>query len=539
VLPPSPADLVVLGPVILAFDGEVERAAALAVSDGRVLATGTREEILALAGAGTRTLALPEGAVAVPGLIDAHAHLLGLGLQLSQLDLAGAGSEGEVVDRARAHAAGLPQGAWVEGRGWDQNDWAIPSFPGHETLTDALPDHPAFLVRIDGHAAWVNARALEAAGISAATPDPAGGRILRDPETMAPTGILVDSAVELVRDLIPAPTVEEREALLLKAQAACHRVGLTGMHEAGVGADTLQAFRNLEDTGRLRLRVHAMLGYGEVNLAPFLAAGPIEGPWLAVRSVKAYMDGALGSRGAALLEAYSDEGGNQGLITADMPDLLRTTMHAFEAGFQVCIHAIGDRANRLALDLFADALARTGAEAEAVRPRIEHAQVLSTADIGRFADLGVVASMQPTHCTSDMDWADERLGPERLDGAYAWRSVLESGALLAFGSDFPVERPHPLEGVYAAVTRQHRDGTPEGGFRPRQRLTVAEALAAFTTGAARAAFEEERLGRLRPGYAADLVVLGADPTAAGSPADLLETAVLLTMVGGEVVYSTL
>jgi len=530
------ADRILLGPVVLDFAGEGSRAEALAVAGGCVLAAGTRKAVLAHAGPRTEVLDLQPGAVAVPGLIDAHAHLLGLGLRLTRLDLAGTRSEGEVLKRVREQASCLPPGAWLMGRGWDQNDWPRPGFPRHDGLSSAAPDRPAFLMRIDGHAAWVNARALEMAGIGPDTPDPEGGRILRDPETGAATGVLIDEALDLVRRLIPVPSVREREALLLEAQQACHRVGLTGVHDAGVDEETLQAYRNLVARDRLRLRVYAMLERGAPGLEARLAAGPSTGPWFTVRSVKVYMDGALGSRGAALLRPYADEPGNLGLVLEDLPGLLGVTVHAFQAGFQVCVHAIGDRANRLALDLFEDALKRSGVPAGDVRPRIEHAQVLDPRDIPRFGRLGVIAAMQPTHCTSDMDWVDERLGPERLAGAYAWRSLLEAGAFLAFGSDFPVERPHPLEGVYAAVTRQHADGRPEGGFRPSQRLTAGETLEAFTRGSAQASFEEARLGHLGPGAAADLVVLDRDPTGLDGPSELLCTRVLLTMVGGEIVY---
>jgi predicted amidohydrolase YtcJ len=526
--------------VILDFGGEISRGQALATAGGQVLAAGEREAVLAHAGPDTEILEMPAGAVAVPGLIDSHAHLLGLGLQADRLDLTGTRSETEVLERVREHASSLPPDAWLVGRGWDQNDWPRTAFPRHDALSQAVPDRPAFLVRVDGHAAWVNARAMEAAGIDRHTSDPEGGRILRDPKTGLATGVLIDEAMALVRHLIPEPSVAEREALLLRAQEVCHRVGLTGVHDAGVDAATLQAYRNLVARDALRLRVYAMLERGAPDLEAHLQAGPIVGPWLTVRSIKVYMDGALGSRGAALLRPYQDDPGNMGLILEeDPPGLLRLTMDAFAAGFQVCVHAIGDRANRLVLDLFEDALKRTGLPGAQVRPRVEHAQVLDPADIPRFARLGAVAAMQPTHCTSDMDWADERLGPERLEGAYAWGSLLESGATLAFGSDFPVERPHPLEGVFAAVTRQHADGRPEGGFQPGQRLSAAQALAAFTRGSARAAFEEARLGHLNPGAAADLVVLDRDPTGLGSPSRILGTKVLLTMVEGEIVHGSL
>jgi len=469
--------------------------------------------------------------------VDAHAHLLGLGRLLTELDLRGTRSEPEALDRVQEAAAAAPPGAWLLGRGWDQNQWPAARFPDRHGLDARAPDRPVFLVRVDGHAAWVNGRALAAAGIGPATPDPPGGRILRDAATGEPAGVLVDAAMELVRRQIPEPSVEERMELLRRAQARCHEVGLTGVHDMGVDEATLEALRRLEARGELRLRVHALLEMGRVDLGPYLSGPPPRGGgWLAVRGIKAYLDGALGSRGAALLAPYSDDPGNHGLILTEPRELLDLALRAFPRGWQLAAHAIGDRANRLALDVYEEALRRTGVPAESVRPRIEHAQVLSAEDIPRFARLGVIASMQPVHCTSDMDWADERLGPERLPGAYAWRSLLRSGARLAFGSDFPVERPDPLEGILAAVTRQHPDGTPAGGFLPAERLAAEQALRAFTEGAAWASFDEDRLGRIAAGRAADVTVLDRDPTRLAEGTELAGSRVLLTLAGGEIVF---
>lgn len=535
------AETIYRGAAVLSFETDPpRRAEAIALADGEILAVGSEEEILARRGSSTRMIDLPEGSAVLPGLIDAHAHLLGLGLQLSQLDLVDTAGEDEIVARVAAWAEAHPDAPWIVGRGWDQNDWERPALPSHEALSRAVPHRPVFLVRIDGHAAWVNAEAMRRAGIETSTPDPEGGRIHRDPETGRATGILVDAATGMVRRLIEEPGLEERKRLLLAAQEACHRVGLTGVHDAGVGEETLAAYRSLAAEDRLRLRSYVMLGAGEtVDLDDWFERGPIEEAWLSVRSVKVYLDGALGSRGAALLRPYRDEPSNMGLFLMEPAELLDLSLRAFRAGWQVNAHAIGDRANRLALDTFQDALRRSGVPSEQVRPRIEHAQILDSVDIPRFGELGVTASMQPTHCTSDMDWADERLGAQRLEGAYAWKSLLDHGAPLAFGSDFPVERPHPLEGVYAAVTRRHRRPPhgPPGGFHPREALTTTEALRAFTIGAARAAFAEERLGRIAPGMEADLVVLDRDPTRIAAPEELLEARVLRTVVAGETVFS--
>ncbi|WP_373048073.1 amidohydrolase [Vulgatibacter sp.] len=500
-------------------------AEAVAIAKGRIVAVGTESECAPHADGERIDLG---GAVVLPGLTDAHAHVLGLGIFLAEVDLTGSASEPEVVERV-ARVAGQGAG-WLRGFGWDQSRWPGGAFPHQRSLSAAVPGRPVWLTRIDGHAAWANGEALRLAGIDGATADPPGGRIVRD-GSGAPTGVLVDTAMELVARCIPPFTEAEREARILAACAACARVGLTGVHDAGDDAATLATLQRLDAQGRLPLRIYAMVDGGKAHtFEPWRERGPWQGENLAIRCVKLLLDGALGSRGAAFHEPYADEPGNRGLTLfapARFRELLR---QSHEAGFQLAVHAIGDRANTDVLDGFAAVGLRA-----ADRPRLEHAQILRPADVSRAAGLGVIASMQPTHCTSDMPWVEARIGRGRMEGAYAWRSFLDAGACLALGSDFPIESPDPRKGLYAAITRQDERGHPPGGFHPHERISAAEALRGFTTGAAFAAFAEGELGRIAPGYRADLTVLDRDPLAV-EPRAILDAAVLLSVVAGRVIH---
>lgn len=510
---------------VITLDERRPRAEAVAIADGRIAAVGSEAECAPFAEGERIDL---RGAVVLPGLVDAHAHLLGLGIYLAEVDLVGVESEAALVARVAARAAGE---GWLRGFGWDQTRWPGGAFPTNEGISRAVPHRPVWLSRIDGHAALVNDAALRLAGIDATTPDPPGGRIVRRPDG-TPTGLLVDTAMELVERCIPPMTEAEREARILAACDACARLGLTGIHDAGDDLATLATLERLDGAGRLPLRIYAMVegGRGE-TLAPWLARGPHQGDRLTVRCVKLFLDGALGSRGAAFHEPYDDDPGNRGLRLLE-GERLRALLEASDAaGFQVAVHAIGDWANAEALDAFADAGLRPGA-----RPRLEHAQILRPADVVRAARMGVIASMQPTHCTSDMPWVEARLGRRRLEGAYAWRSFLDAGACLALGSDFPIESPDPRKGIYAAITRQDERGHPAGGFLPRERIAPVQALRGFTAGAAFASFAEEEAGRIAPGCRADLTVLDRDPLVA-EPREILEAAVLRTIVAGRTVFA--
>jgi predicted amidohydrolase YtcJ len=501
---------------------------------GQLIAVGSESE-LRRRFADARVLSLG-GRSVVPGLIDAHGHLLNLGHALLRANLAGATSKAEIVQRLQAHARDLPAGAWLLGRGWDQTLWTDAEFPTARDLDAHFPDRPVWLERVDGHAGWGNSLALAVSRRDLSGDwQPEGGRILRD-EQGQPTGVFIDSAEQFIVEAIPAPSDEVNALALERALAEAVRFGLTGVHDAGVSLKQLALYRRFADSGRLPLRIHAMANGDAEALDALCAMGHYRhaSGRLQMRSVKLYIDGALGSRGAALLQDYSDEPGNRGLLFAEPPAFEKLLAKAHACGVQVAAHAIGDRGNRVVLDGMERVL---GQEARGTdhRWRIEHAQVVALTDIPRFAQLGVIASMQPTHATSDMRWAQARLGEERLAGAYAWRRMQESGALLALGSDFPVEAVDPVLGLHAAATRQDARGWPEGGWLAAQKLSLMEALRGFTLDAARAGFAETEVGSLTPGKRADFVVLSHDLEDL-APASILELRVESTWVDGQRVF---
>jgi predicted amidohydrolase YtcJ len=470
----------------------------------------------------------------VPGLIDAHAHLMNLGFSLLRADLRGATSKQEIVARLLAFEATLPPGAWLQGRGWDQNTWPEKDFPTAADLDEAFPERPVWLERIDGHAGWANSAALRQVERDLAGDwQPEGGRILR--QHGRATGVFIDAAENLVNAVVPAPDDALRTRALERALQVAVENGLTGVHDMGVSLPVLGLMRRFADEGRLPLRVRAYADGDSAALAALCAMGPYEhaNGRLSMRGVKFYVDGALGSRGAALLEDYSDEPGHRGLLVTEPDAYARAVQKARDCGLQPASHAIGDRGNRIVLDTYAAALGNNVGSDH--RWRVEHAQVVAPSDIPRFASLGLIASMQPTHATSDMPWAEARVGAVRLYGAYAWQRFRAVGVPLALGSDFPVESVDPRLGLYSAVTRSDLSGMPAGGWLPDQKLTPAQALEGFTAGAAHASFEEAELGRLAPGYRADFVVLEGDPLSV--PASELPTLrVLSTWVDGEPVF---
>ncbi|UCG53742.1 MAG: amidohydrolase [Candidatus Latescibacterota bacterium] len=528
------ADLILVGGTIYTLTPDRPEVEAIAIAGDRVVFVGSREDVASHKGEKTTTIDL-EGKTAFPGFVDAHAHLDGLGKLLVQVNLHGTTSREDVRKRVREWQAKTPPGTWIEGRGWDQNDWEIKEFPTWKDL-NGTEANPVYLRRVDGHAAWVNAEALRLCNITAETPDPFGGRIIRDADG-EPTGVLIDEAVDLVFEKIPEPCFEDRVRRVRLAVRECHRNGLTGVHDAGVEKVDFEVLRYLAVREELDFRVYAMLDSDDTTFTvERIRQGPIvdDGGYLTVRALKLYADGALGSRGAALLEPYADERSNKGLFQHTREELLEWTTLALEHGFQVCTHAIGDAGNRLMLDVYEEALAKVSVSDP--RLRIEHAQVLAPDDIGRFKRLGVIPSMQPTHATSDMYWAGDRLGPERVKGAYAWRTLIESGCAIVCGSDFPVEGVSPLWGIYAAITRQDHDGWPEGGWQPEQRMTAEEAVRGFTVHTAHAAFSENLKGTLEVGKLADVTVLDRDVMNV-APKEILSTNVVYTIVGGAVVYS--
>ncbi len=514
--------------------GELQRFEAMLIDDGKVVATGTQAALAERAGK-ARVLD-GQGRTLLPGLIDAHGHVMGLGMALRRADLAGTTSLDQALARAKAWAAAHPELAWVQGRGWNQEIWKLGRFPTAVELDRAVADRPAWMVRVDGHAGWANSAAMKLAGIDRDTPDPPGGRIERDADGR-PSGVLVDAAMQLVAAKIPPMDPAEAARVLDAALAQMARVGLTGVHDAGADADTVALYRRHADAGRLTARIYAMIGGTAGDFDRLARTGPLvdygEG-FLSVRAVKLYADGALGSRGAALLAPYADAPDNRGLLFHTPAELTASIGKAIGKGYQVAVHAIGDRANREVLDAFAAVYEVQGGQA--LRNRIEHAQVVAPADLPRFRTLGLIASMQPTHATSDMNMAEDRLGHARMRGAYAWHSFLAQGTLVAAGSDFPVESPNPFYGLHAAVTRQDHAGRPPGGWYPAERMSLAQALRAFTLDAAYAGHAEKALGSLEPGKAADFILIDRD-IFTQAPARLWSTRVLETWVAGKRVFA--
>ena len=449
------------------------------------------------------------GATILPGLIDAHGHVLSLGQQRLQADLRGSESAASAVERVRQFASANPADRWIIGAGWNQVLWPDKRFPDASALDVAVDDRPVLLSRVDGHAIWVNTSALKIAGITRDTRDPPGGQIIRDDDGH-PTGVLVDAASALVEKYVPAPTDDEIKRALHTAMQEVAALGLTGVHDAGVDAHQYELYQALGATNQLPIRIYAMLAHSEAARAT-IDLGPRPPQFddrLQMRAVKAWVDGALGSRGAALLQDYSDQAHHRGLMVYTSAQIQALAAQTASKGWQLNIHAIGDAGNRSALDAFEQQW--TQSQRQTLRPRIEHAQVIALEDIPRFAKLGVIASMQPTHATSDMNMAEDRVGAERIKGAYAWRTLLDAGTRLAGGSDFPVELPNPFPGLYAAVTRQDRDGRPPGGWYSQQKLTREEALRLFTIDAVYAGHMEDAVGSLEPGKWADFIMIDRD-----------------------------
>jgi predicted amidohydrolase YtcJ len=532
------ADLVLTHAVVHTVDPGRPRAEAVAVRGGRIVAVGSDGEIAPFVGPGTRVLDI-EGRTVVPGFYDAHAHLLGMGFARIDVDLDGARSYAEVVARVAAAVKTRAPGEWIRGRGWHEERWSMPApgavrgFPTHAALSAVSPDNPVVLTRADGHAVLVNAKAMALRGITASTPAPRGGEIVHD-EAGRPTGIFVDNAEALVEP--EARTTEETRRALAAAMEECLRKGVTSLVDAGEGSDVLALYREYAAAGKLRIRVYAMaLGLDTLRGLNSPEIGLGEG-FLTIRAVKLYADGALGSRGAALLEPYTDDPGSRGLLVTPKERLLEATRLALEKGFQVATHAIGDRANRVVLDVYEQALAEHP-EVKDPRLRIEHAQILDAADIPRFGRLGIIASIQGIHCPSDRPWAPKRLGMARVrEGGYVWRKLLATGARLLNGTDAPVEDIDPIQNFHATVTRQDAHGQPPGGFDPDQKLTREEALRSMTVDAAYGSFEEKEKGSITPGKMADLVVLSQDILTV--PDDrLMQTQVLATMVNGKVAFA--
>ncbi|MEB3415831.1 amidohydrolase [Alteriqipengyuania sp. WL0013] len=511
-------------------EGNVTRFEALVIGDdGRithVLARGERRPQTDYREDG-------QGRIVLPGMIDSHGHVMGIGLGALSLDLMQTASLGEAQAEIAAYAARFPGRPWLLGRGWNQETWGLGRFPTAAELDLAESERPVWMERVDGHAGWANSAALRLAGITKDTRDPAGGRIERD-AAGNPTGVLVDAAMELVSGKIPPPRGSDRDAALSEAQRLLVARGVTAIADMGTSIEDWQTFRRAGDTGGLYIRI---MSYGAGIDQTVLIGGSGPSPWLygdklRLNGVKLYLDGALGSRGAVLKEDYADHPGNRGLALMSPAQLRNALTRAAIDGYQPAVHAIGDGANLEALRAIDDVAPVYPGD---IRWRIEHAQVVDPADMGMFGNHGIVASMQPVHQTSDRLMAEARLGADRLDGAYAWHSIAATGAPLAFGSDAPVELPDPWTGLAVAISREDADGQPFGGWYPQEAVNRGAALAAYTAGGAYAGFAQGRFGQLAVGEQADFVVVDRDPMIS-SPAEIRETQVLETWIGGRKVY---
>ncbi len=514
--------------------GDLVQFTAIAFDDaGRIIAVGASADVAAKAPQAKRIDM--KGRTLLPGLIDAHGHVFGLGQQLTQLDLFNSTSLAGALKSIGEYAGANPGHPWLRGRGWNQENWKLGRFPTAAELDAVVSDRPVWLERVDGHAGWANSRALALAGITKATPDPVGGKIVRDANGDA-TGVLVDTAQELLTKVLPPQTEAESRTMLDRALSELARVGLTSVHDAGVDVTQDRLYRAYADAGKLTTRVYGMIGGAGADFDVLARNGPLNdygNGMYALRAVKLYSDGALGSRGAALIKPYSDDAHSHGLLFFKSGQMDTMMTKAMRRGYQVNVHAIGDAGNKQILDIYQKEVSATKSSAQ--RHRIEHAQVVQAGDIPRFKSIGIIPSMQPTHATSDKNMAETRVGPERIKGAYAWRTFLHQGSRIACGSDFPVEAPNPFFGLHAAVTRQDAQGQPVAGWYPNQAMSLKEAFRCFTLDAAYAGHREDSLGSLETGKQADFIIIDQDlfkmPTY-----DIHKTGVLETWVAGKQVF---
>lgn len=519
------ADLILTGGIVYTVDREFSKAGAIAIKDHRILEVGESDDILRKYAA--KEVHDLDGSFVYPGWIDAHCHFFGYGMNLNAVDVAGTTSVEEIIDMLHKHQESN-KGEWITGRGWDQNDWELKEFPDRGMLDKHFPSTPILLRRIDGHAAWVNTKALELAGVSAASKVEGGSIILKSGK---PTGILLDNAMDLVASIIPSPTEAEMIRALDEAQKNCFSVGLTSVQDAGLPKHVVQLIDSQQQAGKLKIRINAWLSPTKENFRHYVEKGPYRNDYLSVNTIKLFTDGALGSRGALMIDDYSDDPGNSGLLVTPLEKLEAFSQLAYENNFAVATHCIGDAANRKTLKIYASILK----EKNDRRWRIEHAQVIHPDDFHYFGDYNIIPSVQPTHATSDMYWAGQRVGAERMKGAYAYKQLLEQNGWIPNGSDFPVEQINPLFGFYAAVVRKDQKGWPEEGFQTEEALNREEALRAMTIWAAKSGFEEDLKGSIEAGKLADFVVTSIDLMTAPE-AELFSIKVKATYSGGELVY---
>lgn len=538
--PKTTADLIILNGKVATVNSTFSIQEAVAVKDKKIMFVGSQEDAQAFIGADTQLIDATNMLV-LPGLIDAHAHLLSLGNQLSQLYTSDSKSYEDILEKVRVAAQNTPAGEWIIGGRWDHNTWEDKTFPWHDALSKVSPNNPVYLSRVDGNSALVNQKALDIAGITAVTENPEGGTIIRKPDG-SPTGVLINRAMNLVKQHFPAMDMEEQKKRIQQAVDAANKDGLTGVHEAGISPFQVDAFKELVQDSVLDMRVYAMLGdqknpeFASEDLVEYFKSIRIEemgGDLFSLKSLKLYFDGALGSRGAAFFDPYDDDPHNKGLLRIPPDYIMEVAEAALQADMQVCTHAIGIRGNRWCLDAYEEALTKFPKDDH--RFRIEHAQIVEAEDIERFKKLNIIPSVQPTHCTSDKHFVVDRIGEKRAEGAYAWRSFIDAGLIMPCGSDFPVESTNPLLGIYALVTRQDAQGQPENGWFPEQKITMEEAIKGFTIWAAYGAFQEDILGSIEVGKYADFTILDKDILTI-NPKEILDTKVAYTIVGGDVKY---
>ncbi len=531
---PQPETLIINNVRGYSFDNERQlfEFSALAVREGRVLATGNTDLADQYPSA---TLRDGNGKTMLPGLIDAHGHISSLGYALLSIDVRGLQSAEQVAKNVAAYGAKNPDLSWIQGRGWNQVLWPGKQFPNMADLDAEITDRPVWLERIDGHAGWANKKAMELAGITRDTVSPPGGEIIYDQQG-EPSGILIDNAMRLMVDIIPAPNTAEIKLALDAVSQHLLSLGITSAHDAGVLSSEHKVYRQLADNGEMQVRIYGMYSSTEDDLQQVLDAGHSSDSrdMYSVRSIKIYTDGALGSRGAAMLEPYSDRPDHRGLLLTSREELQRLFKLAINADFQIAIHAIGDQGNRIGLDVLEQAYESFGGRH--LRHRMEHSQVVALSDIPRFKSLDVIPSMQPTHATSDMNMAEDRIGAERLKGAYAWQSFLKQGSRVVSGSDFPIELANAFHGIHAAVTRQDKNNQPEAGWIPEEAMSLEDTMRSFSIDAAWAAHQEDSLGSLTPGKWADFILLDQDIYQIPAQ-DIWKTQVLETWLAGELVYA--
>ncbi|HMP99853.1 MAG TPA: amidohydrolase [Cyclobacteriaceae bacterium] len=545
------ADLIIHNGVIYTMNDAQPVAQAIAVKGDKIIYVGTDEDAKTYKGSNTQVIDL-QGQTMTPGFIESHAHFMGIGYNELDLDLMYVESYEELVQKVKEAAERAEPGQWIVGRGWHQSKWTpqplpmIKGFQTHQQLSAVSPDNPVFLRHASGHAGFANAKAMEIAGVNQLSIESLsedltdGGEIIRD-EMGNPTGIFNETAMRLISRHIPSNDEERRYEAVKLAIKACHRNGITSFHDAGVGREDIALFKEFKEKGELGVRLYVMLtGWDKDLLEEWYVQGPEidDENLLTIRSIKLNCDGALGSRGAWLLEPYTDRPGHYGHETLPMDFVLETSRKALQAGFQVCSHAIGDRANREILDRYEIAFKEFPDNSKDHRFRIEHAQHLHPSDIPRFGSMGVIPAMQAIHMASDRPWAIDRLGEQRIvEGAYVWRSLLDTGAKIINGTDAPVEPLDPIPSFYASVARKTLKGEPEGAYEPEQKMTREEALRSYTLDAAYGAFEEKIKGSIEPGKLADLVVFTKDIMKVEEQ-EILNAKVQMTIVGGKVVYES-